>query len=180
MSAKVYQEEIYTLLQGVFPPALVKKEWNIRKDARDVFQAEDSYAPCADIAIGPFNEDEGRNIGEIIEAANAHPLVQHLARRLDPDGMFNQNPRCLLAIEIEYSGSMKHILGDIANASMLGYIGIVIGSNTARKPSQVRIQRVKSYIEKVTMVGKAPGGLFGNVVYFEAEEFRGLLLGMPA
>jgi hypothetical protein len=176
MSAKLYQEEIYGLLQEIFPPALVRKEWNIRQDAQDVFQAVDSYAPCADIAVGPFNENEGRNIDEILKAANMHPFMQSLARSFGADRAFNWNPRCLLAIEIEYSGSMKHILGDIANASMLGFTGIVIGSNTARKPSQVRIQRVKSYIEKVTMVGKAPNGLFGNVVYFEAVEFRDFLV----
>ena len=174
--ASIYQRQVCQELIRVFDSSSVKSEWNIRLGAQDVFQARDSYAPRVDLAVGSFNEQQGRNTQNILLADDSSPFIQRLLEDFSPSSLVaNPNPRCLLAIEIEFSGSMKHIIGDITNASMLGYIGIVIGSNSGKIPSQPRIQRVRSYINKLVDVEKTYNGLFGNVLYYEAEDFLGLL-----
>ena len=35
----------------------------------------------------------------------------------------NKNPRCLLSVEVEFSGSSKLIMGDFTNAGMMGHVG---------------------------------------------------------
>ena len=174
--ASIYQKKVYQKLIKIFDSSSVKSEWNIRLRAQDVFQDQASYAPRVDLAVAPFNQQQDRNTQNILLAADSFPLIQRLLEDFLPFSLVaNPNPRCLLAIEIEFSGSMKHIIGDITNASMLGYIGIVIGSNSGNKPSQPRIQRVRSYINKLADVEKASNGLFGNVLYYEAKDFLGLL-----
>ena len=44
-------------------------------------------------------------------------------------GSSNWNARCFIAIEVEDSGSRKHLLGDMINVSISGRIGIVVGYN---------------------------------------------------
>lgn len=175
MSAREYQNQVYDLLTRAFSPALVKNEWDARHGALDRLTDKGIYAPRADIAVGHFNldrENRAKNVQSIEQSARKNPFI----RKLNTQGLIlNRNPRCLLAIEIEFSGSMKHILGDIANASMLGYIGIVIGTAAGRRPNYPRIQRVRSYIETVVEFEKAPEGLFKNVLYFNTDEFLELL-----
>jgi hypothetical protein len=78
----------------------------------------------------------------------------------------NPNPRCLLAIEIVYSGSAKHVLGDILNASVLGLYGLVICSEA----KEGRVRRNLAYLRALTNVGKLPP-LFRNVQIMTTAEF---------
>ncbi len=177
MSASIYQEHTKEILERLFSPELVEKEWSIWKDAKDRWRNRQSYAPRLDIAVGPFNltsENRHRDT-TAIRGFERHPVISHLIEigREQNNGDFNYNinPRCLLAIEIEFSGSSKHILGNFTNASMMGLIGLVIGP----VEKYAKISRVGDYFRTVRELEKAPPELFSNTVHMECEEFSELL-----
>jgi len=176
MLGKDIQGSIYQALAALFDPGLVKLEWSVRKGAADVFKDKASYAPRLDMAVGPFN----LTIQNREKDANAiwnfrHSLIESLEAEVSKQnngGVYaNRNPRCLLAIEVEHSTSSKHILGAITNASMLGRIGVIIGSTT--RISKVR--RIHAYACKLKEVEKAHHDMFGNVACFEQVEFLNFL-----
>lgn len=179
MGAKPTQIQVTQLLRRVFPSSLICPEWSVRTGANDTFTKSNKsvYAPRLDIAVGPFNPTV-ENIGEdvrSIHSSSRHPLVQKIVRfgEEQNDGYFslNNNPRCLLGIEIEWDGSSKHILGDYTNASMMGLIGVVIGF-----PKNLeKMQRVGQYARELRRLNKAPHDLFTNIVFFSADEFTRLL-----
>jgi len=79
----------------------------------------------------------------------------------------NPNPRYLIALEAGGSGNMKHLLGDIANASILGKIGIVVGTNKKMIDSY---KRIIEYLNFAYDVGKNKQH-FDNVVILEQTPF---------
>ncbi len=118
MSAIGYQKRMEELLKLIFPADSVKREWSIWNSARDDFRrTKKMYAPRLDIAVGPFNTStENRHFDTtVIQNLNRHPLISSIileGKKKNQKWQYNKNPRCLLAIEIEFSGSSKHILGD--------------------------------------------------------------------
>jgi hypothetical protein len=163
--ASTYQSRLADALKANFPE--VQGEWSVARDATDGFRdpAIPRYAPRLDIAIGPFNitAEAGTNT-DAIRQASRNALISGIRSEVLVE---NSNPRCLLAIEIEFSGSSKHILGGITNASMMGLIGIVIGSNDNIQ----KIRRIHEYVKWLRQVGKGPTSLFGNVATYEASAF---------
>jgi hypothetical protein len=61
----------------------------------------------------------------------------------------NKNPRCFIAIEVERSGSKKHMLGDIVNASALGFIGLIVAWDKDVLRHFLRILRYQVFLESV-------------------------------
>jgi len=117
------------------------------------------YAPRVDIAIGPFNTAPGR--------AAFHEDQIWTKMRPWFDGLAaNSNPRCLIAIEVVFSGSAKHLLGDILNASALGLYGLVI----CRESMFEKVKRNREYLEALATAGKLPT-LFQNVRIISVPEF---------
>lgn len=177
MSAAIYQKHIEVLLGRIFPAEMIKREWSIWDGARDGFRRTNTtYAPRLDIAVGPFNTTtENRHADTAaIRAFNEHPLIASIilkGREENQPWQYNNNPRCLLAIEIEYSGSSKHILGDYTNASMMGHIGVVISS----AENYEKISRVGEYVKTLRQLEKAPADLFCNTVHYREDEFEDLL-----
>jgi hypothetical protein len=178
MTGKEIQAAVYQDLTNFFDPTLIIKEWSVRKGAADAFGDSASYAPRLDIAVGPFNltfQDRASDADAIRNFSFRHPLIQWLneeIRTRNNGGFYvNHNPRCLLAIEVEHSTSSKHILGAITNASMLGLLGVVIGSSV----HIAKVRRIHAYACKLKEVGKAHDDMFGNVACFEEAEFLDLL-----
>lgn len=175
MVGKDIQNDLYARLTGVRGLGPVVREWSVRSDARDAFSDLAAYAPRLDIAVGPFNTSfENRHEDAYAIRAFDHPLIDALRdaiRHQNPNFYENYNPRCLVGIEIEYATSSKHILGGIANAGMLGRLGVVVGS-----PDLIgKVRRIHAYVRKLREVEKARGEMFGNVGCFEHAEFLALM-----
>jgi len=176
-----YQELVCNSLRRIFGENNIKKEWDVAKDGRDDFTRE-LYCPRLDIAVGPFNVDRNVNHNdmEIERTVRTHRnlisrMLRYSERRVGNINEFlrnkNENPRCFLAIEIENSGSSKHMLGNIANVSIIGSIGIVIPFND-KKLSLCK--RIRKYIAFATDVGKIKT-IFKNVLIINKENFLQVL-----
>ncbi len=170
MTAKDYQNLALKALTKHFEE--VEKEWDVARGATDPLRRGVAYAPRLDIAVGPFNkgvEDrhiQQRRIQSFERDATVRRIVENVGHL-----RFNHNPRCVLAIEIEFSGSSKHILGDFTNASMMGLVGLVIVP-----PGKIeKASRIYKYVEFVKAVDKGPADLFKNLVLFQTDEFLELL-----
>lgn len=139
------------------------------------------YAPKVDIAVGPFAEERerfGDKYGELLRQTK--PFIESLIEchnqniedaeetaSFDPISVFNLNARCLLAIEIEESGSRKHCLGNLVNASALGRIGLLIARSEEMRRTFLR-QRV--YLRFLANVGKNTFKTDNSLV-LSAEQF---------
>ena len=122
------------------------------------------YAPIVDVAVGPFAiqrryVDEYAQlldgtrffIDSLIERHNANLEGREAPARFERIRDFNENARCLLCIEIEESGSRKHCLGNLVNASALGRIGVLV----ARQASVMRtFVRQRAYLHFLAEVQK--------------------------
>ncbi|HEY1722701.1 MAG TPA: hypothetical protein VGG27_15765 [Magnetospirillaceae bacterium] len=171
MKARDFQFELIDVLREVLPSCCeVKPEWSVAKDEEDGFRDLERYAPRLDIATGPWNVTRAAasNVRKIHEAAEIE-IIKRISGAADPK--LNRNPRCLLAIEIEFSGSSKHILGGCTNASMMGAVGIVIGHHD----NIDKIRRIEGYAAWLRQKEKSDPSLFGNVRVYETTEFIDLL-----
>lgn len=163
MTASEYQLAAKAVLDRHF--SNVQLEWSAVRDATDALSADVArYAPRLDIAVGPFNVTPGADPD--ITTMLLPNRIGDLFEQRQP----NQNPRCLLAIEVTFSGSSKHIMGDILNASALGLFGLVIGEERQR----AKISRILVYLETLAQLEKLPR-LFQNVVVLSTTEFDALL-----
>jgi len=162
MSASDYQRASEIALARHF--ADVKLEWPIARYATDALRPDvRRYAPRVDIAIGPFNMTTRGCDPAIVDAADdlPRPFIE-LFRDLPP----NPNPRCLLAVEVVFSGSSKHIMGDMLNAAALGFYGLVVGA----EPMMPKINRIAQYVAVLARLEKLPV-MFRNLVTVSTTEF---------
>lgn len=166
------QEEIALLLKEIFNEVIL--EWDVAKKSEDKYNRE-IYCPRLDIAVGPFNiTHEYINKRDI---KNNEVVTRKILSKLQEKGFcsnsfkFNKNPRCLIAIEIEASGSRKHMLGDIVNSSILGAIGIVIVIDQRKFE---HFKKIKKYLD-FAIENKKNGCDFRNVIIIQMEHFREIL-----
>ena len=165
MSAKDYQHEIKGKLEFHFG-ATVIVEWPISKGATDLFAPNKSrYSPRVDVAVNTVGTASGNHLDEIANfwETKAPEKLKNQFRQ----NWWNNNPRCTLAIEVVFSGSPKQILGDITNASMMGFYGVVIPS----PQMDAKVRRILEYVVAVKNAGKAPANLFQNVRVISQDEF---------
>ena len=135
-----YQRQLSEGLRRLYSEVDVATQWYpFAGEPRDM------YWPVVDIAVGPFalREKFGHRYTRLMR--QTRPFIQALIdahnRNVQAMGdefthfdmlvQFNENARCLFCIEIEESGSRKHCLGNLVNASALGRIGILV----ARTPT---------------------------------------------
>jgi hypothetical protein len=181
MTAKETQAAIKEALSRVFGEGLVKSEWSVRTDATDGVFDRSVYSPRLDIAVGPFNVTRDQKNNDLAGIANygEHPLIRLLREEVSSQNhggfYFNPNPRCLLAIELEYTTSSKHILGGITNASLLGAIGLMV----APAAYIDKVRRISQYAARLRQVEKAHDDMFANIACFQEDDFLRLLSRRP-
>lgn len=170
MDAKRAQIELKKLFSEKFGRTNVKKEWRSDVDAEDWLRFGDIYAPRPDIAVGPFNIEVGRNISEIEDVF--HQKINFFNQLGISNFSFNENPRCLIAIEIENSNKGKHMLGNIINASLLGKVGIIV---TLREEFFNEAKNICNYLNGAferKKIGYNPS----NIAIIRYEDLRRFLL----
>jgi hypothetical protein len=176
-----YQSQIYEQLSKIFGRSNVKKEWDVAKASRDDY-TRNLYCPRIDLAVGPFNIDRNveRNMNILENACKTHErVIRNLfdhSRANSGDfnyflGHKNTHGRCLLAVEIENSGTRKHMLGDIVNSSIIGAIGIVVPLNNEKLKGFIRLHK---YLKFATSVGKTEA-IFNNVLIIDRKTFLRIL-----
>lgn len=161
----------------IFGEDNVKKEWSVTKDSQDGY-ARGLYAPRLDIAVGPFNIDgriEENNAAIIRTLDDNKDIIECLIKSEEYSirpfrelrSNINKNPRCFLAIEIEKSGSRKHMLGNIVNASIIGAIGIVVPFDDKALAAYKRINEYITFAAEV----KKTRSVFKNVLIIKNQAF---------
>lgn len=152
----------------------VKAEWQIVRDATDVLSERDlHYCPCLDYAIGPFNID-GYVDNNKIRIQEEYRNNQHIFERLqsiDRRIIQNDNPRCLVAIELERSTGPKHRMGSIINASAMGKVGVVIGLGPSAHRSLIRIREFLGILKGIGKIDYSPD----NVIITEFSQIEQVL-----
>ena len=151
---KQFQKEIASRMRMIYPEVEVVDEWRSFRMGRSI------YSPELDIAVGPFAIETNyadryremlhksrRFVNSLLRAhcENVGETMNH--DRLNRLSYENENPRCFLAIEIENTTTMKHLMGSMVNAGALGKIGIAVAWNT---PKLKAFLRVRQYLRFLT------------------------------
>lgn len=137
------------------------------------------YNPEIDIAVGPFaiQQQYRSAYNELLDVSSnfLKYLVLSHNENIESDGekvifenirSFNENARCFLCIEIEDSGSRKHCLGDLINASALGRVGLLV----ARSDKILKIfLRQRVYLKHLGELGKNTFKLDNTLIVTEQQ-----------
>ena len=158
MRAGAYQEVARSTLARHFAADEIRLDWLIGHDSATL-----SSAPPVDIAVGPFVSH-----GKQPDTLSPASLPEQVRDRLHELGLVpNAHPSCLLAIEVSFNGSPKHVLGDIVNASALGLYALVIGQDD----SMGKLHRNVDFLRGVVEQASAPD-LFQNILLLRPREFE--------
>jgi len=163
--------EIASQLKEVFGDEEVRKEWRSHAENKDWLKPGVVYAPYPDIAVKPFNTHQGKKGEEERKEIKAvYPQHESFFQNLFSENIsfINENPRCLLAIEIEGSQKGKHMRGYIINTSILGYIGIVVVNEKLLDDAK----KVKEYLDGAFKHGKIKEKVTKNLALFKYEDFK--------
>jgi GNAT superfamily N-acetyltransferase len=165
-NAREYQAQLTKALNDVFGENSAINEWDSVEFDGHTHNHKSVYAPRIDIAIAPFNSYFNLDAGiDKTGSMRNHLFVKKLEERADI--VWNNFSRCFLAIEIVFSGSSKHIAGDILNAASTGSIGIVVAHDKIYN----KVNRISSYFTR--LVGYQRMQLKGlkNLMVFREDDF---------
>jgi hypothetical protein len=135
MKEHEYQQRVKGHLEHIYSGEKVEMQWCPFKGE---IKGRRMYSPTSDVAVGPFATERRHETKYAELLDKTRPFVEHLIQKHNQNveeeektsfgaiAHFNQNARCLLCIEIEESGTRKHCLGDLVNASALGRIGLLV------------------------------------------------------
>jgi len=150
------------------------------------------YTPMPDIALAPFNlkEETARYMCNICEYLEKKKFItrwieelklyyeENIKRYPEYEDTLIQviplrkNPRCFIAVEVCFTGSKKHTLGSMVNASLLGYYSILV-TREDESEKGVKLKdalKLKQYLLKVQEL-KAPGRIATNTIIVTDRQF---------
>jgi hypothetical protein len=158
MKEREYQHKVKGELERIYSGEEVEVQWYPFRG-----EGPHQYCPIVDVAVGPFATERRyeTRYAELLEKTRAFVqclIEKHNQNVEEPEkasfeaiAYFNENARCLFCIEVEETGTRKHCLGDLVNASALGRIGLLI----ARSQKVLRIfVRQRVYLRYLADVGK--------------------------
>jgi hypothetical protein len=148
-------------------------------------------SPDLDVSVGPFATRVGeRREGEYdAMAKKSRRFIERIIREHERNiekwrllrspafksfvgpGAINWNARCFIAVEIENTGSLKHLLGSTINAVALGRVGLLVGFREERVR---RFLRCLQYLSSLRLVGKPNIG-YQNGLVLSREQFVEIL-----
>jgi hypothetical protein len=173
MEASSYQNKLLSSLQRVFNKDLVKKEKgcnSLKSESEDCKDNDVSYLPRLDIVVHNFDNTEMMFdkycsfTQELVESAMSNGWKQ-------TSKIYESNARFYLAIEIEYSGSSKHIIGDIINVCANGSLGLLI----TNKRNYEKAKRIYYYLLQLENCNRLQMNHFKNLIIFRDDEFLRLI-----
>jgi hypothetical protein len=171
------RELLFSEFKIFFGEENVKTKWRATDESTDDFDGSYMYTPETDLIVKPFNiSREITRDNKLINDALSKYLdflkeINSFAQVPFQENLLNKNPRCFIAIEVGGSGSEKHLLGDMYNASVLGKVGFVVGAN----PTIVKTyQRLYDYTNFAYTVGKTNQS-FGNLAVLDGSPLLSFL-----
>ena len=169
-NAAIYQKRLRKKLDKYFDE--VDYERSVVKGAEDALQRDPlRYAPRLDLVIGPYNlkaNEQWIEAYQIKEGLLSFKNSKTTKFFNAVSGLrINPNPRYAVAIEVVFSGSSKHILGDITNASTLGLYGFVITNGKML----LKARRILKHLQDLKGLGKIAPAMFNNVRVVSVSEF---------
>jgi hypothetical protein len=145
MIATQLQHLVRKRLQRFFGDTVVI-EWPISKGASDALAPNSNlYSPRVDDAVYTAGMNPGNHLNDIREFWDRQASLS--LKNAVAGYSQNSNPRCALAIEVVFSGSAKHVHGDIANASIMGMYGIVVPN----PKMEARVRRNFEYVQAAAL-----------------------------
>jgi len=173
MPARDYQDRIVNILRNIFDASSIMTEWDSVKYDSHSGNHGIVYAPRHDIAVGPFNSYWDLDIGvDKTKTMMRHPFTKKLYKDIlqyrDPlKKIWNSKSRCYLAIEIDFSGTSKHMLGSIVNASASGSIAIYI----VKKTDSDKAVRLSNYLMRLEEYEFLTFNMLRNLIILKDDEF---------
>lgn len=200
-TAKEFEDDISGLLNIFFAgheTATIRTRESLKYRSESGFR---NYSPLIDVTVGPFSEVRGvslwrdydrlvnfsRNLiddlvgqfkinyqdfGEGYFRVEERTLPKGYADFVSSSEGANWNARCFLAIEVEDSGSRKHLLGDMINASISGRIGVLVGYNEDKYQT---FMRHLEYLAYTVRAGKIKFNS-GNMLVLKPDQLETALV----
>ncbi len=117
------------------------------------------YSPEIDLAVGPYTIgqscqeeydqllDKSREfVQSLIVMHNQNVEGEEETTEFERLSRFNDNARCFLSMEVERTGSRKHCIGDLVNASALGRIGVIVAREDRTLKTVLRQREYLNYL----------------------------------
>ncbi|MCF7820295.1 MAG: GNAT family N-acetyltransferase [Candidatus Pacebacteria bacterium] len=165
-----YQDFVVEKLQQIFPNNIVKKEWDSASLEKKDKRPKTIYAPRTDVAVGPFNSFQNIKNGiDNTEEMKNSLLFKRLNERYNI--VWNDMSRCALSIEVVFSGSSKHIMGDFLNATSIGAVGIIV----CNEQTYSKARRMLNYLTKLEESKRIEKRAMRNLMIFKDVDFKQFL-----
>jgi hypothetical protein len=187
-TAKEFENDISDLLDIFFSrvdQASIRTRESLKYRSESGFR---NYSPLIDVTVGPFSEVRGislwqdydrcvnfsqnliddlvrefrinyQDFGEGYFRVEEREIPRSYADFLSSNKGANWNARCFLAIEVEDSGSRKHLLGDMINASISGRIGVLVGYNEDKYQTFMRLLEYLAYTVRAGKIKFSSGNI---------------------